>query len=113
MQNPPSFEHWAGTPTGGILISLSPELTVVRLTGDIDLAMAHEFGLLLLNLPTSTREIVLDVGDLTFADSTLVKFVGVMHQLLPVTVASPNRWVVELLRMVGLTDKVHILDNAP
>jgi hypothetical protein len=106
MDSPPTFERWHGTSSGGIQTTLSPDRTVVRLTGDIDLAMAEEFGRLLLSLPTATREIVLDVGDLTFADSTLVNFVAVMHEQLTIAVAPSNRWVVELQRLVGLVDKV-------
>jgi hypothetical protein len=111
MEPSPSFEHWDGTPTGGILVTLTPERTVVRLEGDIDLAMAVEFGLLMLSLPTATAEIVLDVGALTFCDCTLVNFVAAMQAELPVTVAPPNRWVVELLLVAGLAERVRIADR--
>jgi anti-anti-sigma regulatory factor len=111
MANIPSFEHWDGTATGGILTTISPGRTIVRLEGDIDLSMAEEFGLLLLSLPTDTKEIVLDVRALTFCDSTLVNFVAAVEADLPVTVAPPNRWVVELLRLVGLDERVRIADG--
>ena len=105
-----TFQRWDGTPRGGILTTTEGSLTTVRLEGDIDLAMAEEFGQLLLSLPTTSTQIVLDVAGLRFCDSTLVNFVSAMHRHLPVTVAPPNRWVVELLRVVGLADKVSFLD---
>jgi hypothetical protein len=107
-----SFESWQGTASGGILTTASGTRTTVRLEGDIDLGMAEEFGRLLLSLPTTSTGIVLDVSGLTFCDSTLVNFVAAVHEQLPVTIAPPNRWVVELLRLVKLADKVHITDVA-
>jgi anti-anti-sigma factor len=109
---PSTFEHWDGTPTGGILTTIGHDRTVVRLEGEIDLTMADEFGQLLLSLPTATSEIVLDVGGLTFCDCTLVNFVAAMEGQLPITVRTPNRWVVELLHLVGLYGRVRIVDDA-
>lgn len=106
------FQSWQGTTGGGILTTTSGARTTVRLEGDIDPAIAEEFGQLLLGLPTTSTEIVLDVSGLTFCDSTLVNFVTVVREQLPVTIAPSNRWVVELLRLVGLADKVRITDVA-
>jgi anti-anti-sigma factor len=111
MQSPSTFEHWDGAPRGGIFIASSPDRTVVRLTGEIDLSMSEELGQLLLRLPTTTAEIVLDVSDLRFADCTLVSFVAEMEAHLPITLARPNRWVVELLRLAGVSDHVRIVKD--
>jgi hypothetical protein len=106
----PTFQSWDGTPSGGILTTVSPERTVVRLEGEIDMSMSGEFGQLLISLPTATAELVLDMAGLTFCDCTLANFVAQMSEQLPVTLAAPNRWVVEFLRLVELADKVRILD---
>jgi anti-anti-sigma factor len=107
-----NFQSWQGTTSGGVLTTTEGNRTTVRLEGDIDLAMAEEFGQLLLGLPTTATEIVLDVSGLVFCDSTLINFVAAVHEQLPVTIAPPNRWVVELLRLAGLADKVRIVDVA-
>jgi hypothetical protein len=67
----PNFESWDGTSSGGILTTVCPQRTVVRLEGEIDLSMSEEFGQLLLSLPSTTAELVLDVSGLTFCDCTL------------------------------------------
>lgn len=105
----PTFESWDGTASGGILTTITPERTVVRLEGEMDMSMSDEFGLLLMSLPTATAELVLDVSGLTFCDCTLAHFVANMAEQLPVSVASPNRWMVEFLRLVDLAGRVRIL----
>lgn len=103
-----TFQNWDGTPSGGILTFVSPERTVVRLEGEIDMSMSAEFGQLLLSLPAVTTELVLDVAGLTFCDCTLATFVAAMLEHMPVTVTPSNRWVVEFLRLVKLADRVRV-----
>jgi hypothetical protein len=105
------FESWTGTTSGGILTTVTPERTVVRLEGEIDLRMSAEFAGLLLSLPTATASLLLDVSGLTFCDCTFASFVAQMSHFLPVTVAAPNRWVLEFLRLVAVDDLVRILDE--
>jgi STAS domain len=108
----PPFEYWDGTPSGGILTTISPGRTVVRLEGEIDLSMSAEFAELLLSLPATTAQLVLDTAGLTFCDSTLAHFVAAMSKEMPVTFAAPNRWILEFLRLVNIDDLVGILDPA-
>ena len=105
-----NFENWDGTPSGGILTTIGPDQTVVRLEGEIDISMSEEFGQLLLSLPTATAELVLDVTGLTFCDCTLASFVVTMLRYMPVTITPRNRWVVDFLQLVHLADQVRIVD---
>jgi anti-anti-sigma regulatory factor len=107
-----TFENWAGTPSGGILTIVGPDQTVVRLVGEVDLSMAAEFAELIRSLPSATAELVLDVSALTFCDASLAGFLAVMLRHMPVTVTRPNRWVLEFLALVGLADRVRIVEDS-
>jgi hypothetical protein len=73
--------------------------------------MAEEFGQFLRTLPTATARLVLDLSGLTFCDCTLTQFVAKMSEHLPVTVAPPNRWVIEFLRLVDVPELIRIVDR--
>ena len=107
-----NFENWDGTPSGGILTIVGPLQTFVRLEGEIDMSMSEEFGQLLLSLPSTTAELVLDVTGLTFCDCTLANFVASMLSYMPITVTPRNPWVIEFLQLVQLFDRVRIVDPA-
>jgi anti-anti-sigma regulatory factor len=106
------FENWVGTPSGGILTIVGPDQTVVRLEGEIDLSMAPEFAKLVDNLPSTTAELVLDASGLTFCDASLAGFLAVMVGEMPVTISGPNPWVREFLGLVGMADRVRIVEGA-
>jgi anti-anti-sigma regulatory factor len=106
------FENWVGTPSGGILIIVGPDQTVVRLEGEIDLSMAPEFANLVASLPSATAELVLDASALTFCDASLAGFLAVMVGEMPVTISRPNPWVREFLGLVGMADRVRIVEDS-
>jgi anti-anti-sigma regulatory factor len=90
---------------------VGPDQTVVRLVGDVDLRMAGEFAKLVETLPSATAELVLDVSALTFCDASLAGFLAVMVGEMPVTISGPNRWVRAFLGLVGVADRVRIVED--
>lgn len=106
-----TFESLDGTRTGGGTAQIGHDRTILHLEGELDLSMAEEFGQFLLTLPTTTPRLDLDLTGLNFCDCTLTQFVATMSELLPVTVATPNRWVMEFLRLVDVPELVRILDQ--
>ena len=106
------LDNWGGTPLGGILTIVGPDQTVVQLEGEIDLSMAGEFAKLVESLPSTTAELVLDVSGLTFCDASLAGFLAVMVGEMPVTISRPNRWVREFLGLVGMADRIRIVEGA-
>jgi anti-anti-sigma factor len=105
-------EPWDETGSSGIPITVSRAWTVVRLEGEIDLAMAGEFAELIRTLPHETDELVLDVSGLTFCDATFAGFLAAMLTHMPVTVTHSSRWVRDFLTLVALDDLVRIVDQA-
>jgi hypothetical protein len=105
------LDLWPEIGCSAIVLTVSPAGTVVRLVGDIDLAMAAELTALTRTLPAETDAIVVDVSGLTFCDATFAGFLAVMLTRMPVTVTHSSLWFRDFLALVSLAGLVRILDQ--
>jgi hypothetical protein len=87
-------------PAGSALTVMDATTTTVWLFGEIDHAMADELAQIATH--AATPEVILELGRVTFADSSLANFVAVLSQDASVTVKRAARQIVELLTVTGL-----------
>ena len=103
--------------TCSVDIDTTPSNVTVTLTGEVDMADADRVGEVLVGVAASGRPIVrVDLGGLTFADSSAVKAIiigakaaearGVAYELV-----NPHGNVRRLLGVTGLADALTIVDE--
>jgi anti-anti-sigma regulatory factor len=89
---------------GTVCTIIRDHLAVVRLQGDIDLAMAGELARVTAGLPSRVTDVVVDTSSMTFADGTLVAFVAALVEHHQVTLRAPTRIVRQLFAVSGVRD---------
>ena len=86
-------------------ISSLVDVVGVKLTGEVDLATAHQLTEALANISTES-EVHLELADLTFMDSsglrTIVAFAGSRNGAGPVILVNPSDAIQRLLAITGL-----------
>ena len=84
---------------------------LVTLHGELDLATAHELETALEPIVARpTRRLIVDAGDLEFADSSaialLVRVANVVDQ---VEIRRPRELLREVIQRMGLADRLHLV----
>jgi anti-anti-sigma factor len=95
-------------PIGRIATTLGENTVIVRLAGEIDLALDQELRELNEDLARMRLPVVVDAADLAFCDATLVGFLAVAAARNPVRVESANRVVRDLFQLTGLDALVDV-----
>jgi anti-anti-sigma factor len=95
--------------TGSITVTEEPDASVVRLVGEIDVALRAAAGAALASTLERDLPVVIDTSQVTFVDSTgiafLVQFATIgRDEGLAVTLRRPPALVVEVLDLLGVTD---------
>jgi len=93
--------------TSGIRVEAGPDETVVRLEGDIDIALRDEAGLAMAAVLAHDARVVVDASDATFVDSSGIAFVlqlqhAVTEAGLRVSLRDPHRVVRDVLEVLGV-----------
>lgn len=100
--------HKAGeTDTGGIRVIEEPDLSVVDMWGEIDVALRSEASAALANALERDVPVVIDTSKVTFMDSTGIAFLVQFYTIgseegLTVTLRNPPPVVTDVLRMLGV-----------
>jgi hypothetical protein len=89
---------------GTVCTIIRDHVAVVRLQGDIDLAMNGELARITAGLPSRITDVVLDTSSMTFADVTLVAFVAALLEHHHVRLRDPAAIVRELFAVSGVPD---------
>ncbi|GAA1867157.1 STAS domain-containing protein [Myceligenerans crystallogenes] len=92
---------------GSILVEENPDSTVIKMSGEIDIAMRGETGAALQQVLERSRPVVVDTSDVTFMDSTGATFLAQLRMFgsedgICVSLAEPSRAVRIVLEMLGV-----------
>lgn len=97
----------SGAPTGGIALVERPDVSVVDMWGEIDIALRNEAGAALARAFERDLPVMVDTARVTFIDSAGVAFLVQLCRIgrdegLQVTVHEPPEAVREVLHMLDL-----------
>jgi anti-sigma B factor antagonist len=92
---------------GGLRVEILDDVRGARLSGELDLASYEEASEALSPLFGSSDDVVLDVSDLSFMDSSGIRLLIRLHQSIDgggLVVRSPKQHLTRLLEIAGLPD---------
>ncbi|MDM7830241.1 STAS domain-containing protein [Cellulomonas edaphi] len=100
---------------GSIRVEAAPDVTVVRLAGEIDAALRAEASACMALALTSERPVVIDASEATFIDSSGIAFVMQLHHAaseagIDVSLRDPRRVLREVLEIIGYSDQLRDAD---
>lgn len=102
-----SYNYLAGVRSGGIAVDETLEASVVRMWGEIDVALRGEAGAALANALERNVPVVIDTSKVTFIDSTGIAFLVQLYTFgtqegLEVRLLDPPSVVGSVLEMLGV-----------
>ena len=89
----------AGSGPGTVTTVVVDGELVVRMAGEIDLALRPELDVVIRQVAEHAGRVILDAGDVTFCDGTLPGFLVELHGGGPVSVRAASRLVGEVLTL--------------
>lgn len=101
---------------GGFRVELLDDVRGARLSGELDLSSYEEASNALSPLFGGSGDVVLDVSDLSFMDSTGIRLLIRLHRSIDdgdLIVRSPQQHLTRLLEIAGLPDLGVRVDDAP
>jgi anti-sigma B factor antagonist len=104
--------------SGEICVEAWPGATVVRLVGEIDVALREQASLSMATALTRTDPIVVDATDARFVDSSGIAFVMQMKRAadeaeLDLSLRDPNRVLRDVLDIIGASGLLRDADEEP
>ncbi|WP_231496023.1 STAS domain-containing protein [Cellulomonas sp. HZM] len=102
-------------PVSTIRIVAEGEVTVVRMSGEIDAALRAEASACMALALAGDQPVVVDASEATFIDSSGIAFVMQLHHAasesgIEVTLRDPQRVVRTVLEVVGYSDQLRDAD---
>lgn len=103
---------------GGIDLTAAGGRTLVRLWGEVDVALREDASASMAQALTSTDPIVVDATGVTFIDSSGLAFVLQLHLAAsetgqPLTLRDPHRELVDRLALVGIEEGFLLEEDRP
>jgi anti-sigma B factor antagonist len=92
---------------GHVSVVRLPDATVIRLSGEIDLALDEDLNVAARAAVDADRPVQLDLREVTFMDSTGLRLIGrLIGPGLRPQVLGPNDYIVDLLTSTGLASLI-------
>lgn len=100
---------------GNIRIEADPDVTVVRLDGEIDAALRDQASETMALALAADRPVLVDASKATFIDSSGIAFVMQLHHAadeagIDVALRDPRRVLRTVLEMIGYSDRMRDAD---
>ena len=94
------------SPPGSVLTVLKDDEVIVWLIGEIDGSLALDLQVIAEEAPRCARSLVLDGSRVTFADSTVLRFIAIAAADMQLTIRRPSPIFSDILAFSGLDPRV-------